>query len=232
MPHLRAVGNAGAGGTGRTGPSARLWGAAPPTPPSRRSARCAPLGGPTHPPSGFLSVGAEPPRPRRISARGVAFAGAPNSRWRPAPSPLAGERAGVRGAPRASAARWSRTPRSDRRRVLAPRLPERLPRGSASIGTQDTSQGPHTPIPEEAPAHPPAPDSSFMWGLFRSRREDTSQGPHAPDRTMARLSPSLTAPCSSSRREGAGPPSRLVQKARSAPFRRRFAKVSRGRELA
>ena len=44
--------------------SARLLrGAAPPTPPSRKSVRCAPLG-PTHPPSGFLSVGAPPPRPR------------------------------------------------------------------------------------------------------------------------------------------------------------------------
>ena len=91
MPHRRAVGNAGAGGTGRTGPSARLWGGcAPHAPiPEERALRAA-RGPPTHP-RVFLSVGAEPPRPRRISARGVAFAGAPNSRWRPAPSPLAGE---------------------------------------------------------------------------------------------------------------------------------------------
>ena len=231
MPHRRAVGNAGAGGTGRTGPSARLWGGcAPHAPiPEERALRAA-RGPPTHP-RVFSLWGRSPHAPA-----GSAHAAWPSPAHRTPdgvrlPRPLR-VRAGVRGAPRASAARWSRTPRSDRRRENAPRLPERLPRGSASIGTQDTSQGPHTPIPEEAPAHPPAPDSSFMWGLFRSRREDTSQGPHAPDRTMARLSPSLTAPCSSSRREGAGPPSRLVQKARSAPFRRRFAKVSRGRELA
>ena len=230
MPHRRAVGNAGAGGTGRTGPLSLVCGGLRPPRPHPGGARAARRSGPTHP-RVFSLWGQSPHAPA-----GSAHAAWPSRARRTPdgvrlPRPLR-ERAGMRGAPRASAARWSRTPRSDRRRVLAPRLPERLPRGSASIGTQDTSQGPHTPIPEEAPAHPLAPDSSFMWGLFRSRRKDTSQGPHAPDRTMARLSPSLTAPCSSSRREGAGPPSRLVQKARSAPFRRRFAKVSRGRELA
>ena len=104
MPHRRAVGNAGAGGTGRTGPlSLVCGGAARPTPPSRRSTRTVVswtrgiprrAARPTHPPSDVLSVGAPPPHPRRISARGVAFAGAPNSRWRPAPSPLAGEGGG------------------------------------------------------------------------------------------------------------------------------------------
>ena len=132
------------------------------------------------------------------------------------PSPC-GRGRGVRGPPRPSAARSSRTPRSDRRREHAPRQRERLLRGAVSIG-----------------------------------REDTSQGPHAPDRTMARLSRSLAAPCSSSRREGTGPPSmaalgrgaphprplpreerepepaRLVPDARCAPFRRRFANVSQG----
>ena len=44
-----------------------LWGAQPPIPPSRRSVRCAPLW-PTQPPSDVLSVGAAPPRPRRISS--------------------------------------------------------------------------------------------------------------------------------------------------------------------
>ena len=186
-------------------------------------------------------------------------------------SPCGGGR-GVRGPPRASAARWSRTPRSDRRREHAPRQRERLLRGAVSIGTRGYLAGPpHHPsrrstrtvvswtrgIPRRAaPAHPPAPDSSCMWGLFRSRREETSQGPHAPDRTTARLSPALAAPCSSSRREGTGLPSiaalgrgaphprplprgerapepaRLVPEARCAPFRGRFAKVSSGRERA
>ena len=41
----------------------------------------------------------------------------------------------MRGPPRASAARWSHPPRSDRRRVFAPRQPERL-WGAASIGTR------------------------------------------------------------------------------------------------
>ena len=48
---------------------------AAPHAPSRTSLRCARLW-PTHPPSDLLHVGALPPRPRRVSARGVAFAGA------------------------------------------------------------------------------------------------------------------------------------------------------------
>ena len=53
-----------------------LWGAAPPTPPSRRSTRCARLW-PARPPSEFRSVGAAPPRPRRVgSATAAPRAGA------------------------------------------------------------------------------------------------------------------------------------------------------------
>ena len=72
-----------------------LWGAlrgipasgeAGPTPPSRRSVRCAPLR-PTHPPSDFLSVGAEPPRPRPERGNRA-------RRDRPAPSPRGREGGG------------------------------------------------------------------------------------------------------------------------------------------
>ena len=63
-PRPRRVGSAPAAPR----PSAcRLWGAAPPTAPSRRSTRCARLW-PAHPPSEFLSVGAAPPRPRRVGS--------------------------------------------------------------------------------------------------------------------------------------------------------------------
>ena len=102
---------------------------------------------------------------------------------------------GVRGPPRASAARWSRKPRSDRWRHNAPRPPERLLRGTASIGTRGYLAGPPTPIPEEhaqaasvdagiprraAPAHPPAPDSSFMWGAVSIATRGDLAGPPRP----------------------------------------------------
>ena len=63
-PRPRRVGSATAAPRPR---ACRLWGAAPPTPPSRTSARCARLW-PTHPPSEFRSVGAQPPRPRRVGS--------------------------------------------------------------------------------------------------------------------------------------------------------------------
>ena len=64
------------------------------------------------------------------------------------PRPLR-ERAGVRGPPRASAARWSRPPRSDRRHHNAPLQPERLLRGAASIGTRGCLAGPPHPRPND-----------------------------------------------------------------------------------
>ena len=171
MPHRRAVGNAGAGGTGRTGPSARLWGGCAPHAPipeehALRAAR------PTHPPSDVLSVGAPPPRPRPDQpVRGLRRRTEP-----PAPSR---ERAGMRGAPRASAARWSRTPRSDRRRENAPRLPERLPRGSASIGTQDTSHGPR-PHPGGGSGPPARPGFFLHVGAVSIGTRGYLAGPPRP----------------------------------------------------
>ena len=108
-PRPRRVGSA----TAAPRPSARrLWGAQPPTPPSRRSTRCARLW-PTHPPSEFLSVGAAPPRPRRVgsaiaaprpSARlCMAAPGTPLDRHRDAASGNAEPRAPVSGA------RWPST---------------------------------------------------------------------------------------------------------------------------
>ena len=51
------------------------------------------------------------------------------------------------GSPRASAARWSRTPRSDRRPFRA--ATARASAAGASIGTRGYLQGPRAPIPEE-----------------------------------------------------------------------------------
>ena len=230
MPHRRAVGNAGAGGTGRTGPSARLWGAAPPTPPSRRSARCAPLG--AHPPTLGFSLcggGAPTPPPDQRTRRGL--------RRRTELPMASGSLApcGREGGGEGCAARQRGEMEPHAPIGSAARSRAATARASAAGICFDRDAGylAGPPHPHPGGGRPPARPGFFLHvGAVSIGTQDTSQGPHAPDRTMARLSPSLTAPCSSSRREGAGPPSRLVQKARSAPFRRRFAKVSRGRELA
>ena len=124
--------------------------AGPLTPPSRRSVRTVVSwtreiprrAAPAHPPAlgcSFCGGGAPTPPP-----------GSPTGRRETArlPRPLR-ERAGVRGPPRASAARWSGTPRSDRRRVFVPRPPERLQRGAVSIATRGCLAGPPRPRPND-----------------------------------------------------------------------------------
>ena len=162
-----------------------LWGAVsigtrgylagPPTPPSRTSVRCAPLW-PTHPPSDVLSVGAAPPRPRRISARGVTFAGAPNSRWRTSGSLAPRVRAGVRAFRRLPGEKAPRAHRSSEGERVSPM-------GGAA---------PHTPIPEERalraaqPLSPPTrPRMFFLWGL----RPHAPAGSAAPPKPRGRSGP-------------------------------------------
>ena len=155
----------------------------------------------------------------------------------------------MRGPPRASAARWSRTSRSDRRRVFAPRQPERLVRGAASIGTRGYLAGPPHPIPDEraqaatvdagiprwaatgcaAPsgsisAHPPALHFSFCGGFAPTppRRDGSAAGTQPRGRSG-----------SSSRREGREPDCpRWPRRGRGTPHPRPLPQGERGPEPA
>ena len=165
-----------------------LWGLRPHAP-SRRSVRCARLW-PTHPPSDLLHVGAAPPRPRRVSARGVAFAGATCFRGRSG-SLAPRVRVGVRAFRRAAAAlspptrpriffMWGRTPtpppgqRTRRglrgRNVLSRAF--RLPRPERSLHCGGCAR--HAPSRTSLrcarlwPTHPPS--DVLLWG----------RSPHAP----------------------------------------------------
>ena len=156
-------------GPGAEGSAARLRGEMEPHAPSRRSVRCAPLW-PTHPPSDLLHVGAEPPRPRRVSARGVAFAGATCFRGRSAPSPRGREGVSLlcggcapRPIPgRACAARGSGPPTRPRIFFMWGRSPH-APAGSAHAAwpsrAQRAFEGVRLPRPEGERAFPP------LWGL-------------------------------------------------------------------
>ena len=210
--------------------------------------RCAPLGPPTRPRIFFL-WGLRPHAPARIAhpaaaraahgrvgttascspldqlaPRGVSPRGdpckTPVSRAVRLPLPLR-ERAGVRGPPRASAARWSLKPRSDRRRESAPRQPERLLRGTVSIGTRGYLAGPPRPRPNGG-----ASLASLAAPCSSPRRERTGLP------SMAALGRGAPHPGPLPQGERGPEPACLVHEARCAPFRRRFAKVSRGRVRA
>ena len=116
----------------------------------------------------------------------------------------------MRGPPHASAARWSRTPRSDRRRHNAPRQPERLLRGAASIGTRGCLAGPPTPPSRRntrrlllltrghpagplRPTHPPRILLS-CGGCFDRTRGYLAAPPRPPPNDGASLASLLPAP--------------------------------------
>ena len=109
-----------------------------------------------------------PPRPRRISARGVTFAGAPNSRWRTSGSLAPRVRAGVRAFRRLPGEKAPRAHRSSEGERVSPM-------GGAA---------PHTPIPEERAlraarsTHPPSDVLSVGAEPPRPRR--ISSAPEAP----------------------------------------------------
>ena len=147
-----------------------LWGLRPHAP-SRRSVRCAPLW-PTHPPSDVFSVGAEPPRPRRIRARGVALAGATCFRGRSG-SLAPRVRVGVRAFRRPPG---EKAPRAHRTSGGAPRPPQRGSTGapSGSLG----STGPS----------PPGEKQSGQWRAARSARSSESESaPRLRGRARPRL---------------------------------------------
>ena len=158
-----------------------LWGLRPHAP-SRTSLRCARLW-PTHPPSDFLHVGAPLPRPRRISARGVAFAGATCFRGRS--GPLAPRvRVGVRAFRRLPGEKAPRAHRSSEGERVSPMG------GCFDRDARIPRRAPHTPIPDEralraAPAHPPALGMFYLWGL----RPHAPAGSAAPPKPRGRSGP-------------------------------------------
>ena len=149
--------------------------------PSRRSTRCARLW-PTRPPSEFLSVGAAPPRPRRVgSATAAPRAGACRLWGAAPPRPHPGGARAARGSgpparPR-SFVLWGLRPHAPGGLAAQPR-----PRGRARVVYGGRS--PPRPHPGGARAArgsgpPTRPRSFFLWG----------RSPHAPGGLAAQSRP-------------------------------------------
>ncbi len=131
------------------------------------STRCAPLW-PTHPPSGFLSVGASPPRPR--SDRQPRHSPRPNASPLSGPSPHAPARTGSRDTARGQTRLLCRGP--------APTPPLGPAAATQPEAKRVSSVGAQPPRPrsDRQPRHSPRPSASPLSG----------PSPHAPARTGSR----------------------------------------------